>query len=278
MRRVAIALFVAFAASCAAGETTPGVARDNCRLRDCGPAVGGVDSALEEEDVLPLEDTAVLDTANADSAKTDAGSDAPCTVPSGAACALSPQCGCAAGTTCDVAPANFATGTAACVTAGSKKVHEKCTTTGECATGLTCYYDVCMPLCAASGDCSGAGMPQCNDVQYVEGGVAKSVPGMHVCMAQCDPMNPSKVCGAFTTCLFPSPAFTTCAAAGFSTTAASCTSDPFACAPGYVCVGTGDCKRWCRIGLAGDCPGGRACNKLSTAPKIGTIEYGVCAY
>lgn len=260
---------------CAAGDNDTGVPRDSCRLRDCGPAVGGQDTSFEEEDTSPpAEDTAPspADTGTRDTAVPDA----PCTVPSGAACALSPQCGCSSGQTCDVPVASFADGKTACVSAGTRKVHEKCTTTGECARGLTCYYDVCMPLCAVAGDCASTAV--CSDVQYVEGGVAKSVPGMRVCMAQCDPMNPSRLCGAFTTCLFPSPAVTTCAAAALSTTASSCATDPFACAPGYVCVGTGDCKRWCRIGLAGDCPGGKACNRLSTAPKIGTIEYGVCAY
>jgi hypothetical protein len=276
MKRLAIGLLTIIGASCAAGETDPGIARDNCRLRDCGSAVGGQEVYPEEDEGVPIEDTGspMKDIGT----KIDAAPDVPCTTPSGAACALYPQCGCTTGMSCDVPPANFGDGKASCVTAGSRAVHQKCTTTGECSAGLTCYYDVCMPLCATSGDCTGLGTPLCSDVQYVDGGVTKSVPGMRVCMAQCDPLNPSKVCGASTTCLFPSSTMTICAAAGLSTTATSCASNPFACAPGYVCVGTGDCKRWCRIGLAGDCPGGKTCNKLSTTPKIGTIEYGVCAY
>ncbi len=269
-RALAISVVLSLA-GCAAGSTDPGVARDNCRLRSCGSAVGGQESGPDDEDEgVPVDDTgAVVE----DTAVPDTSADTACTVPTGAACALAPQCGCGAGMSCDVA--DYADGKPACVSAGSKSVHQKCTTTGECAKGLTCYYDVCMPLCATSANCTGA---TCNDVQYVDGSVVKTVPGMRVCMAHCDPLNPSKVCGASTTCLFPSATTTTCAAAGLSTTATSCASNPFACAPGYVCVGTGDCKRWCRIGLAGDCPGGKTCNKLSTAPTIGSIEYGVCAY
>jgi hypothetical protein len=266
-------LLFAVAASCAAGETDPGETRDNCRLRDCGAAVGGRESSPDEEDEgVPIEDTG---TVLPDSAPADTKPDTACSVTSGAACALYPQCGCTGAMNCDVPPANFGDGKAACVAAGMKTTHQKCTTTGECAKGLTCYYDVCMPFCAVTGDCTGA---RCNPVLYVDGTVVKSVPDMRVCMAECDPLNPSKACGASTTCLFPTATATTCAAAGLSTTATSCASNPFACAPGYVCVGSGDCKRWCRIGLAGDCPGGKACNKISTAPTIGTIEYGVCAY
>lgn len=272
MNRLALVAALFLPLGCAAGENDPGLARDNCRLRDCGAAVGGLETGPEEEDTsLPPEDTAPppRDTA-IDTSKPDA----PCMVPSGAACSLSPQCGCSSAQKCDVP--DFGTGTAACVSQGSRGPNEKCATTTECARGLTCYYDLCMPLCATNGDC--VSTSACNDVRYVAGGVEKTVSGMRVCMAQCDPINPSKSCGASTTCLFPSPTTTTCAAAGLSTTATSCASDPFACAPGYVCVGTGDCKRWCRIGFAGDCPGGKACNRLSSAPKIGSIEYGVCAY
>lgn len=283
MKSVTLALLLSLLVSgvwgCAGGETDPGPTRDNCRLRDCGAAVGGQDLGYEEEDdgVYP-EDTRPY----VDSAAPDARPDAPCTTPSGAACALFPQCGCAAGMSCDVPPASYADGRAACVTAGSRGRHQRCTTVGECAAGLTCYYDVCMPLCAANSDCAGAGTPLCSDRQYESGGVAKPVPGLRVCTAQCDPLNPAKVCGASTTCLFHSKSVTTCAAAGLSTTATSCASNRFACAPGYVCVSGGDCKRWCRIGLAGDCPGGKACTKLpvpaGSEPTIGTIEYGVCAY
>lgn len=169
--------------ACAAGETEPGVARDNCLRRDCGAAIGGNEAALDED--AGAEDTATEDD----------GSSPP--------------------------------DTSAPPDTGSK------------------------PDTATPTD---VGSPQC------------------------DPINPTKVCGSSKTCVFSSSSATTCAAAGTSTTAGSCASNPFTCAPGYVCVGTGDCKRWCRIGFAGDCPTGKTCEKLTTAPTISGIEYGVCTY
>lgn len=268
---------------CAEGEGDPGAAKDNCRLRDCGVAVGGKETAIEEEDTsIEPEDTFGGDTGTPprDSGE-DSGvdtlvptMDTACTPPSGAVCSTVPQCGCATGTNCDVTDVS---GKTSCVMAGSKGIHEKCTDFGQCQKGFTCVYNVCMPFCAGPSEGCTA-KSQCKPVQYVESGAAKDIPGMRVCMAQCDPLSPTKACGASTTCLFSSPTATTCAAAGLSTTAGSCASDPFTCAPAYVCVNTGDCKRWCRIGFAGDCPGGKTCGKLSTSPTLGTIEYGVCAY
>jgi len=270
--------------ACAEGDTTPGVARDNCLRRDCGAVIGG--SEVEpEEDVglddfgLPLEDTSVLvDSAPAKDTATPADTavkDAACTPPSGAVCSTFPQCGCSGSLACDVTGVD---GKTSCVTGGSKTLNQKCTDSGQCAAGFSCLYDVCMPFCGSSTDCTGSGTPTCRNVQYVEAGTTKDIPGFRVCMQQCDPINPSKVCGASTTCLFSSPTTTTCAAAATSTTAGSCATDGFACAPGHVCVGTGDCRRWCRIGFAGDCPTGKTCGKLTSAPTIATIEYGVCTY
>jgi hypothetical protein len=267
------------AIGCARGEEDPGTAKDNCRLRDCGVAVGGQETEPEDEGFPPedtgssLKDTGVLVTDTGTPPKDTAPPDTACMPPSGVTCTTFPQCGCASTTNCDVTDVS---GKTSCVMAGSRTVHQKCTALGECARGLTCIYNVCMPFCGETPDCAGTAL--CRNVQYVEGSVTKDIPGMKVCMEGCDPLNPSKLCGASTTCLFSSPTTTTCAAAGLSTTAGSCASDPFTCAPGYVCVNTGDCKRWCRIGFTGDCPGGKACGTLSTNPKIGGIEYGVCAY
>jgi hypothetical protein len=275
-------LFAFLCLSCAQGEAEPGAAKDNCRLRDCGVAVGGQETDPEDEG-FPPEDTGSVMTDTGTTPKdtgsttTDTGvapmDTSTCTPPSGMVCGTSPQCGCMSGQNCDVTDVS---GKTACVMAGARGIHEKCSDFGQCQKGLTCVYDVCMPFCAAGTDC--VSTSQCKPVQYVEAGATKDIPGMKVCMAQCDPLNPSKLCGASTTCLFSSPTATTCAAAGLSTTAGSCATDAFTCAPGYICVNTGDCKRWCRIGFTGDCPGGKVCGKLSTSPTIGTIEYGVCAY
>lgn len=272
--------------ACAQGESDPGVARDNCLRRDCGAVIGGSEVALEEDateldDGAPVPDAALAKDAVGDTFKplADAGpvDTGPCKPPSGVACTTFPQCGCTGSTNCDVPAVD---GVTSCVPAGAKTQNQRCTGLGQCALGFSCVYDVCMPFCSSSSDCSGPGAPTCRNAQYVDSvtKATKDIPGLRVCMQQCDPINPSKVCGASTTCLFSSSTATTCAAAATSTTAASCASDGFACAPGYVCVGAGDCRRWCRIGFAGDCPSGKTCGKLATAPTIATIEYGVCAY
>ena len=249
MRRLLIVVWVSIAFGCARGDTDPGTAKDNCRLRDCGSAVGGQETDPEDEG-FPEEDTGVPgtdsivppDTAVDTSPPKDTAvppEDTACAPPAGAICSTYPQCGCAPGTNCDVTDV---TGKTSCVMAGTKAIHAKCTGTGECPKGATCLYDVCMPFCSAAADCASTSV--CRNAQYVEGGVTKDIPGMKICMAQCDPLNPSKLCGGSTTCLFSSPTTTTCAAAGLSTTAGTCAADPFTCAPGYVCVNTGDCTRW----------------------------------
>lgn len=276
-----VLVVLAASTACAQGSTDPGEARDNCLRRDCGVAVGGQEVDPEEDvvyddDGLPIEDTATTtkDSGPVDTGKADTGpTDAACAPPSGVVCTTFPQCGCPS-QACDVTGTD---GKTACVPAGTRGRHQRCTDYGQCARGFSCVYDVCMPFCGATSDCSAA---VCRNVQYVDpvSKLTKDIPGFRVCMAQCDPINPTTACGSSTTCLFTSSTATTCAAAATSTTAGTCAADPFACAPGYVCVGTGDCKRWCRIGFTGDCPTGKTCGKLTTAPTIGTIEYGVCSY
>jgi hypothetical protein len=81
------------------------------------------------------------------------------------------------------------------------------------------------------------------------------------------------VCGALNGCAFDlGESATTCTAAGTKTIVGACAADPYACAPGYVCVGSGDCRKWC-TGLT-TCPAGTTCK---FGPRVyGGINYGFC--
>ncbi len=290
------------AIGCAEGAE-PTVGKFRC-TDDCGPATGGGDAdRLDtgepgEPDGGADEDTSIPDASIPDASIPDApddtatpppdtSPDAPdttapdassCTPPSGVACTTIPQCGCPSGTNCDV---TSTTGKTSCVAAGSKGLHQPCSALGQCAKGLSCVFDVCVPFCATAADCAASSpSSECRPVRYDDGGVVTDIPGFRVCQAQCDPMNPTKACGASATCIFVDSAVgkTACAAAASGTTAGSCAAEPFSCMPGYTCVGTGDCMRFCRVGFSGDCPGGKACLSFTDHPKIGAIEYGVCAY
>jgi len=189
-----------------------------------------------------------------------------CVPAGGVTCTTFPQCGCISSENCNVtAP----TGTTACVKAGSDGLHETCTGSGECQRGMQCISNVCVPFCATEADCTMPGTPRCKKVTE----------GATVCLAQCDVQNPTAVCGPNTTCFFTGDADTTqCAAAGLATGKGGCTSNKYACAPGFLCVNNADCFRWCRMGVATDCISGQTCTAQSPKAMKGTVEYGVCAY
>ena len=293
-------------AGCAGGGDDPGVAPDRCKTRDCGPSSGGPESDpldTDEEydtDLPPPDDTAFEDTQSEldapddavdarldsttsdtrDSGAIDSGVDLgvdtgpTCTIPTGKACGWSPQCGCTAGQNCDFTSTD---GSVACVAAGTVDRNGKCSALGQCKKGLTCTYGLCLPFCSVVGDCPSAGSPLCHTVS--DG--TTDIPGLKVCMQQCDPRAPAAVCGAATACDIVDGAAgdTTCSKSGTSTALGGCASDVFACAPGYTCVGTaGDCLSWCRVGFPGDCSGGRTCYPFSDHPKIKAVEYGVCDF
>ena len=304
---VALALAGALVATaalfgCAGGGEDPGISPDRCKARDCGPSSGGPESDPLDSDeefdtqLPPPEDTRPTDThdpvdaasdgsdASTDSGKADAttpdttaidtGVDTgpTCAIPTGKTCGWFPQCNCAAGQNCDFTSVD---GTVACVAAGTVDRNGKCTTLGQCKKGLTCVLGLCMPFCGGVADCPTAGSPLCHTVS----GGTTDIPGLKVCMQQCDPRAPAAICGASTACGFITASETTCIRAGTSTTYGGCKTDGFACAPGYTCVGTaGDCLSWCRVGFPGDCSGARICYTFSDHPKIKGVEYGVCDF
>lgn len=202
---------------------------------------------------------------------TDATGDVPpepSCVPEGAvACTVFPQCGCTATQNCNV---TSMTGETTCVAAGTDGLHEACGGAGECQKGMQCVGGLCVPFCASDADCTIAGSPRCKTVQT----------GLKVCLAQCDVRDPAAVCGANRGCFFPFEGddTTECSAAAFSTVKGGCTTNKFACAPGYTCVNNADCFKWCRMGTTGDCVSGQTCTSLTPKVTKGTVEYGTCTY
>ncbi len=265
---VVLALFVPLAiqsAACAEGEGAPALAGKD----------GGADVRIDTSPVVdtgtPPPDTTVEDTGSPDdTAVADTKADVACTVPTGKTCTTFPQCGCPT-RNCDVIKAD---GTTGCITAGTLGLHDKCSSFDRCKAGFACAYGICQTFCGSDSDCTGA---LCKTLQTIPSGSTTPVdiPGDDVCFEKCDPRSPSAVCGGGG-CLFVDGSNTICHAAGTATGLGVCKSAPFVCTPGFICVNTGDCKQWCRIGFPGDCPGGATCGPLTSSPHLSGVEYGVC--
>ena len=279
---------------CATASTEPGVVGGHCGVsHDCGPTSGN-DGGLSDGDELPDSfgfDVPHIDGPGTDTRPPPGDTTTPpddtgttsidtgpgCPIPSGKACGWIPQCGCAAGQNCDFTAVD---GTVSCEPAGSVPLNGKCSKLGDCGKGLTCIAGICMAFCGSAADCSSeSGSPVCHAV--TDGGSPpKDVPGDLVCMQQCDPRSPASVCGSGVGCALLDDGNSTCTAAGTGGDAADCTSSPFTCAPGLVCVNTGsttsECLAWCRVGSPGDCSGGLTCVSFSTPAMWKGTEYGVC--
>lgn len=201
-------------------------------------------------------------------------------------CGLDPQCGCGSNETCDVT--NVSTGATSCVSGGSATLGRPCTQTGDCMAGLTCEYGACRPYCkTARSKCGVAGTDLCVEVNNA----GKPIPNRTVCTIDCDPRNPSAVCGTnachwFATYYAPAKV-TDCNFPGnVQPYGAVCNGDS-ACTAGHVCIDHPstqigfECERWCRMGVAGDCPASppnlKCVNALgANAPVIGGQTLGVC--
>lgn len=196
-------------------------------------------------------------------------------VPSGQ-CDTWPQCGCNAGQACDVG--NVTTGATQCVPDGTVQPYKKCGQNQFCVAGYACVGSACKQYCNTKADCPKG---NCFQVMYDDNGTSKPVPEMKVCSAACKLENPAADCGAGLGC-YPdnaTPVGTDCAAAGTATGPGGCTgtpqNDPTKCAPGYACLQTGDCRKWCRVGFSTDCPSG-TCTGFGTPFFVDGLEYGVC--
>ncbi len=218
---------------------------------------------------------------SADASVDDANVDPVCAAPSGSKCAVDPQCGCSMTETCDIT--TEATGATSCVTAGNATMGRPCGQTGDCVQGLTCRFGACRPYCTTPRSaCNVAGTALC--VEFV-GDDNKPMPGNNVCTIKCDPRNPSAVCGT-NACLwfanyYKPEKITDCNFAGATEELDPCQGDSD-CKPGLACMNHPkyglECEKWCRLGVAGDCPSNSNCvDTLGVdAPMIDGVKEGVC--
>jgi hypothetical protein len=199
-----------------------------------------------------------------------------CTPPtSESSCDTFPQCGCELGQKCDIV--DIRTGHAQCFADAPVLPYQPCIGTSKefCIRGTTCIGGVCKPFCQSADDCPGV-RRECLQVELFSAGVATAVPGLFVCTAACDPIDPVGTCGPGLGCFFTSDSGpgTDCFGTDSAVGAGACAAGE-SCAPGYVCVDQSDCLKWCRVGNPNDC-GTDACGGLLFAPTIDGVQYGVC--
>jgi hypothetical protein len=201
-----------------------------------------------------------------------------CTPPvAGGQCDTWPQCGCTGTQACGV---TTQTGVTSCSAAGVVTPYNQCTNLGDCTKGHACVGSACKQYCETNTDCASTG-GTCFPLQYSSGGTSLPIPGMKVCSKKCELHNPSAACGPGLTC-YPDtqavPAKTDCAKAGTSTAPGACLTDPTACSPGYACLSSGDCKKWCRVSVPSDCGTGKTCQGWAPPNDIiiDGVTYGIC--
>src|SRR5262249_47081936 len=153
---------------------------------------------------------------------------------------------------------------------GGGPVSSTCTTTSQCARGLTCVRGACRPFCSAPGTaCNGASVCR----QEVDG-TGSPVPNQNVCMLNCDLHAPSDACGSNTCIWDPKRKSTDCDIPGTKTIYQDC-SRYNDCRPGLACVRRNalkvDCEPWCRLGHKEDCDVIQFCKDVygPDAPKYG---------
>jgi hypothetical protein len=205
----------------------------------------------------------------------------PCTPPvAGGLCDTFPQCGCPNGQACDVVTV---AGITQCVVAGNVPPYNACDGTNtKCQAGYACVGGACKSFCDTPATCNGS---DCLQVTYDNAGTPTPIPGMKICSKQCALENPGAACGPTLGCFISDQAAgkTDCATGGLGIGAVNCTAVPATpsstCAPAYVCLTSGECRKWCRVGVAGDCAAGKSCTAFAAPNQIfiGPTEYGVCS-
>lgn len=212
----------------------------------------------------------------------DAGTDAPLTFPG---CDPAVPTSCPATQTCYVDCANQL---GHCVQGGTKGPGELCNDNTDCAPGTQCFdfncpstTRVCLKFCAGDDVCAAssnsAGTSTCRDPV-----LCPAMTTYKTCGIPCDPRGTATSgCPSGLNCfLFADPAggadspSCSCPAAtrvGTDGVTCSASSD---CAPGFICdqmTGGQFCRRLCKMGSAGDCPGGTNCAAL-----VNNSVFGVC--
>jgi hypothetical protein len=183
---------------------------------------------------------------------------------------------CGAGKKCSVIdPATGATG---CMGAGPRPAWASCLGDQNCVEGTYCTVDgVCNPICSSAGDCTNGGW--CVDA-YAPDWV--QVPGLTVCLADCQPLTGAPCDAAFgpvTCALWAQEDEFTCYGSAGSSEGAACDPQVTECGAGLVCVDIEPrvCRRWCTpVGQAANCVGGQTCWGYGPPVVHDGTEYGYC--
>jgi hypothetical protein len=161
--------------------------------------------------------------------------------------------------------------------------------TDDCVAGAVCLNESspackshCYRYCRTDADCPGGAL--CSfEVEIAGTTVAKACTSPpEACdptgAATCtDPMRPAPTFGCYVlSALAPDKAVCDCA--GTKAMGVACTFE-HECAPGLECIRVGNtpgvCRRICKLGVAGGCPGGVACSPLGTPAAPSTV-HGYC--
>jgi hypothetical protein len=188
-------------------------------------------------------------------------------------CGLAPQCGCGPHQTCDLDYPTHTDGTTACVTTtGTTAIGSSCTSTSGCAPGLSCWGDVCRPYCATPGvPCAAAGTGLCSQWTNANG---QPIPNAIFCDIKCALDDLYSCGGGSAGCIWRGGSESDCAdLTPYNTT--TCTAQAPYCLPGYVCLQTYQCARWCQTSL-NNCPGALQCYSFAPAVVVNGTEYGYC--
>jgi hypothetical protein len=207
------------------------------------------------------------------------GSTGSCPVPAaGGACNVFPSCGCPTGQACS--PNTQVTGLK-CFPSGSLGEGADCTS-GDCASGLGCFGDVCKRYCQFDSDCPAVDSAQsCVQTTWSPG---VDIQGVLMCTHVCDPVFPHSPRSPLLAC----PVGFGCSAAGTSypgatdcepqsgsgVSGSSCSADSD-CSPGFYCSNGGTCIKYCST--SADCPASSTCHTFSTPEYAGTTSVGYCS-